>query len=341
MEPPEDVILEHMERQREHLRELLARPEKECDVDAESLVVEDLLGVVLVTSALPIHPSTEMIEAVLATHQKQEPALERAVKIIVCDHPKAAPLGASSQYKSGRLLEEDTLRYAEYCDALERLSAEGRWPWGRCRVVRRAKYGGFGMCLKEGLTLLKTRFVLVLQHDRILLRPFDARDVLATLLARPAVRYVGLASNSSVNCEPRYRSMGIPVHTAKRTTRVHGRQLVPLPFWYDATHVADVAFYLETVFGWHAFEGTRFARPFRLKTGDFPEDKLGNAFLAYIRVHGMQVHPLFGCFLLDDGETIYCRHVHGRKITASSQRQMSQYVTAEDVAENEQNDDEE
>lgn len=54
-------------------------------------------------------------------------------------------------------------------------------------------------------------YALVLQHDRILREFFDVRDVLLTMEMRPRVRYIGLASNSSVGAEARYRSIGIPV----------------------------------------------------------------------------------------------------------------------------------
>jgi hypothetical protein len=55
--------------------------------------------------------------------------------------------------------------------------------------------------------------------------------------------------------------------------------------------------------------------------------------LAYLKVNGMQAHCLFGCYLLDDNETVFCRHVHGRKINSCSQRQLSNYVTSEDLKE--------
>jgi hypothetical protein len=63
--------------------------------------------------------------------------------------------------------------------------------------------------------------------------------------------------------------------------------------------------------------------------------------LAYLKLNGMSVHSLFGCYLLDDGKTIYCRHVHGRKINSCSQRLLSNYVTKEDVSEGAIDDDEE
>ncbi len=55
--------------------------------------------------------------------------------------------------------------------------------------------------------------------------------------------------------------------------------------------------------------------------------------LAYMKLNGMKAHVLFGCFLLDDNKTVFCRHVHGRKINSCSQRQLSNYVSKDDVTE--------
>jgi hypothetical protein len=328
-----DVVEAHIAGHKRRLEEELAKPDLVVDFDAARLVVADQLSVVLVTSVLPVHPSTAMLSAVLATHLKLEPALEECEKFIVCDRPKLVKAGAAVRIKSGRVTPEDVARYDAYCEELERLCREGAWPWLRCVVVRMERYGGFGMSLKHGLGLLRTPYALVLQHDRILRQPIAVDDVLLTMLRRPKVRYVGLASNSSVGSEARYRTIGIQVHTGALETERLKRRLLPLPFWYDATHIASVQFYLEFVFGWHVFEGTQYAGPFRLRTGDFPEDKFGNAMLAYLKLYGMRVHPLFGSYILDDGKTEYCRHVHGRKIDSCQQRMLSNYVTEDDVTE--------
>lgn len=50
--------------------------------------IAESLCVIVVTSAISIHPDTSMIEAVFATHIKVEPSLYDCEKIIVCDKPK-------------------------------------------------------------------------------------------------------------------------------------------------------------------------------------------------------------------------------------------------------------
>lgn len=297
--------------------------------------VKSALGIIVVTSVLHMHPSVDLIVATVATHLKQEPLLaECHEKIIVADRPKVDAKG-NNRYKSGRVASEDDVRrYEEYLARLEEMIGRQEWPFAGFRLYRMPVFGGFGMSLKAGLEMLRAPYALVLQHDRILKRPFDVQDVLISMMRRPGlIRYVGLASNSSVNSIPRYRTMHIPVQT--HVVESFGRRtLVPIPFWYDSSHIANVKFYLDFVFGWHVMPGTKqYDKPFRLKTGDFPEDKLGNAMLAYLRVHGMKMHKLFGCYLLDDGVTVYCRHVHGRKINTGFQRQLEHYVSAGETCE--------
>lgn len=69
-----------------------------------------------------------------------------------------------------------------------------------------------------------------------------------------------------------------------------------------------------------------------MKTGDFPEDKIGNAMMSWIKQAGMsKIHRVFGCFLLDDDSTIYVRHVHGRHLGESEKRTLDKYVSFEET----------
>jgi hypothetical protein len=64
------VVAAHIAAQKKRLAEELSKEEVFVNVQKENVVVQNLLGIVVVTSVLSIHPSTEMIEAVLATHIK-------------------------------------------------------------------------------------------------------------------------------------------------------------------------------------------------------------------------------------------------------------------------------
>lgn len=397
-----------------YVDQCIADPIVEVDVEEEEkkvpLVVSDRVGVVVVTSALQIHPETTVLEAVLSTHQKLEPELRDTLKVVVCDCAKRVPEKKKTQWKQGRISEEEAERYNEYICRLEQLAKEGKFPFENVRIFRMPSYGGFGKCLQQGLSELvackgSISHALVLQHDRILKETFGLKSLLRTMLRRPnQIRYIGLASNSSRNSIIRYRSMGIRVEPwsiyidtrdddpqywkvreeppkkksnvdserdddddgsslctnddnnntkteesddedgqkkeKKEEHHLCGRRLVALPFWYDSTHLASIDHYLNFVYGWHAMPGTQYEKPFRLKTGDFPEDKLGNAMLAHIRAKGMKVHRVYGCYLLDDAKTVYVRHVHGRKLGTGYSRAVDKYISSKDIELDESDDEE-
>jgi hypothetical protein len=328
----EQRIEDHIAVYLQKMEDILQQEERVLnDLPLSECSVESNLGVIIVTSVIVFHPSVELIKAVISTHLKLEPKLGNAKeKLIICDKPKLDE--EKLKYKSGRVREGDVANYEEYVENLERLVEAKEWPFEGFRVVRMEKYSGFAMCLKRGLEMLTVPYALVLQHDRILKQSFDVEELLLTFKRRPdKFKYIGLASNSSKGAEMRYRSFHIPVETHVQKTARDERTLVALPFWYDSTHIGEVKFYLERVFGWWVMPGTQYNKPFRLKNGDFPEDKLGCAMISYIKAEGMRVHDLFGCYLLDDDKTVYVRHIHGRKIGTGKQRALEHYVTVEET----------
>jgi hypothetical protein len=147
-----EVMNSYIEAQKRRIAEELAREDVVLSPSNLEINVEKMLGIVVVTSVLSVHPSTEMIEAVMATHQKKEPLLESCEKVIVCDKPKIAKPG-KTKFKSGRVEPADVERYELYVKELERLCCDGKWPFSKCRVVVMEKYGGFGFSLKMGLTV--------------------------------------------------------------------------------------------------------------------------------------------------------------------------------------------
>ena len=97
--------------------------------------VRDLLTIIITTSIIPIHPETRLIHEVLATHCRYEPELSTCQKIIVCDHPKLSVSG-TRQFKSGKVLQEDMVRYEEYIQRLETLAEKGEAPFESTRILR-------------------------------------------------------------------------------------------------------------------------------------------------------------------------------------------------------------
>lgn len=206
------------------------------------------LGVVVVTSPLPMHPTTLLIELTIATYLQRCPALERhAVPIvIVCDGHRPR-IDEKSRFKRGAISEEEAARYEQYVAELRQLSARATWPLINCRVVAQTSRVGFAFCVKRGLEELGKPYALVVQHDRPISNTVDLDDLVATLDAHRDIRYINLATRSSLMVSRKHRVLRLP----DRQT-VQGLRLAPTPFFYDSSHVVRVDWYLRVVYGWHA-----------------------------------------------------------------------------------------
>jgi len=198
------------------------------------------------------------------------------------------------------------------------------------------RYGGFAMAVRLGLSLVATPYVMVVQHDRALTRRFGLERVLDAMDAnRGRVNYVGLPSNSTAHraraafSKTRY---GLDVSGLTLPFPELGFALEPLLFWYDSTHVASADFYRDVVFGWVSVPDTPFAKPFRLRTGDFVEDKFGQAMLRDIKAHGPVAHAKYGAFMFSEdlapqpSLAVYVRHWHGRYVGVSRLRTVARCI---------------
>lgn len=313
--------------------------------------VQDQLTLIITTSIIPIHPETRLMYEVLASHVKHEPSLRKCKKIIVCDHPKVSVSG-TRQYKSGKVLEQDFIRYNEYISRLEAMANANEYPFENTFILRCNRYRGFAMAVRDALAYVQTDYVMIIQHDRVLMRPFNVQEVLSIMRNEPSVyKYIGLASRKSEGhllvLTSRYKIdvdeyinvleddpeesrdefvRRIVVGNEVRHNRPR-RVLVPLIFWYDSTHIASTEHYKKFVFGHHLIENVSCfqGRPQKLFTGDFIEDKLGQVEREDIKANGMGVHSKYGTYLLTDYAGPFVQHCHGRMIGTSNARTFEIY----------------
>jgi len=312
--------------------------------------IRDLITMVVTTSVIPFHPETKMLEEVVASHEKHESELGECKKIIVCDFPKLSVSG-SRQFKSGKVLEEDMVRYEEYIQRLEELARKGEPPFKNTSILRCKRYRGFAMAVNEALSLVTTPYVMIIQHDRMLTRPFGLKMVMDVMQAHSSqIKYVGLASSKSDKqahlMNSRYRIDVTPkmyildedpsesdeqlkrrlLSNNPADVKVPRRILVPLIFWYDSTHIACVDHYRDFVFGEHCIENVGpYWSQFKLGTGDFIEDKLGQAEREDVKMNGLRAHDKYGNYLLEDSCGPFVQHCHGRLLGTSTARTFETY----------------
>lgn len=272
--------------------------------------LSDEVTVVLTTSFTVACPSTALIEATLSSFAFV-PGLEQCRTVIVAD---GFLISTRRRIKMGRLLPEDETPYREYIEALRtRIRAakgeaalpasEGVAPGGvlpegvppghglpaalaNAVVLPLEGHHGFGWAIKAALEsgLVATRHILVVQHDRCFMRPFDLARASRCMAADDRIRYLLLPTRSTRNhaqtIASRCGGAKLP-HIV-----VNGAQLLQLGFWWDSTHLATAEHYLDFVF-----------RERCVKRGTFPEDTLGRQLLSDVKRGGVRAADRYHAWL--------------------------------------------
>ena len=246
----------------------------------DPLLPSRLLTIVVTTSPIRSHPSTDMLETLLRTFSLV-PELAPCARVIVCDGFNVTDKPQNPKYRRRRFITpEEAGRYAAFGGRLRALLAaqEAAAPpgeLGRTRLLQLPKRAGFALALRAALRHVSTPYVMVVQHDWAFLRPFPLRDVLRVLTQAQTqqyggggdgdgdgdgdgggdssglnVKYVGFASTSSLDYAEQVssRCRGLP-RLQSLAPRLGGLPLLPLLFWYDKTHICEVAHYRHFVFG--------------------------------------------------------------------------------------------
>lgn len=330
-----------------------------CD-ETPDLPLRELITVVITTSPVTSHPSLELLEKTLASFAFV-PDVHGCRFVIVADGCRrraeapadldgsfSSPGGVpqrtkygnlSTAMRSGFVNDEYARRYDEMKDALRaRCHAQKaeewhpvRAPFAGVRLLFLSQRVGYGFALKEALridhTLVTTKYVMVVQHDRTWLRSCSIAAVLAAMegSARwrhsgedavhededPVVKCVSFVTRSTLNYISRFHGRAttrcldvdlsnhvryLPEETGKHERGSEGRAfLVPLLQFYDSTHLALTGYYREFIFD-----------PKRrlVARGGFVEDKVSAAMLRVMRRDGFAAgHALFGTWLYDDGQS--------------------------------------
>jgi hypothetical protein len=123
------------------------------------------LTIIITTSAIRSNPSTAMIEDTVRAFSLVD-GLQSCSKIIVCDG--ATVTQSKPHYKKGKITADDASRYHGFIAALKGLGETGALP--NTYVLPLPKRAGFAQAVKAALTLVKTKFVMVVQHDQHIIR---------------------------------------------------------------------------------------------------------------------------------------------------------------------------
>ncbi|CAK9089740.1 unnamed protein product [Durusdinium trenchii] len=273
------------------------------------------LSVVITTSPVPSHPSTMMIEAVIASFQRVK-GLAECPLIIVCDGFKVVK---KTTWKAGKVTEEKAANYEEFKCNLKKLQDAGQLPAGSKLIILQG-HNGQAMAVKAALQEVDTPLVCIHQHDLEFTVDFCLEKVLDVLEdeATP-VKYVGLPLLVNLH----YEAIAFQHHGVKvKVEEYQGLSFMPIIFWYDSTHITSVKHYMSLVFG---MEQTYSA-------GNFVEETFGVRQRNDIMANGMGdgVHAKYGTYhcisMSSDGlrRPLIC-HLNGVRFLTPQQREALGY----------------
>lgn len=243
---------------------------------------EDTISIILITSPCPSMPSLSLIQSVLDS-LRYVVDLERYLvhTYILMDGFKSA-LG--TRFKKGRISESHQELYHDYYNTI--MSSYGAHE--RFTVERSPQHLGFAMMVKWGLEMCKTKFALILQHDRCFRQTFSHLHELVKAFNRyDHVRYIGFPTGNSHKHDLLLRSpykLEFLTQDERIQLEPENLSLQPLIFWFDSQHLAHVQRYLE-IFTPHRslteslrpLLGIEYIKNMVLRRGDFIEDRFGQA----------------------------------------------------------------
>ena len=243
------------------------------------------LSIVVISSPSPSHPSTFLIENCLLSARASLGLPPDLPLFIILDGYKIA---SKARMKLGKITSDMEGTYSQYQERLPQLLQD--LGFASATIHQLKKHHGFALAVKAGLQLCKTKYVLVLQHDRIFRKRFDRLPWLLSWLSEDPraseIRYLGFPtqSNNSHDIEVASQFLLPSLHDPDvRIELLEGIALQPALHWWDSQHLAVRTKYLEIFSSMSHVSGEmvellggtwRVSRGL-LRPGDFIEDRFG------------------------------------------------------------------
>jgi hypothetical protein len=268
-------------------------------------------------------------------------------KIIVCDGYVVSPIEA---HKSGKIDVTTESHYKGYLEAIQFKVAEGTY--SNTMVVIQSERYGFAQNVKMMLDLVKTRYVMILQHDQCFVRSVNAIGAINVMNSHSDINYIGFIASSEQTYESILKSQfknfyedlltdsnqyfkrqGYSVYTAvKAAFPLHAASpllitniaryklpLLPLVFWYDKPHIGRTDYYKNYVFG---IEHVDYSSGKSSFVTNFIEDSFGQIQRNNIKRQGVAAFNNYGSYILyDDPSRVATVHLNGRGFLNEEQRE--------------------
>ena len=173
--------------------------------------LEELLTIVVTTSPIQSHPSTELLERVFETfiHGGEAFAL-KCRKVVVCDGCRGGDdsdqvskrhATAKQSMRNGIVNARQLENYNGFKTALRALceTAQPDSPFYTAEVEELDERHGYGFALRFALQhRVHTPYVIVIQHDRTFMRTCPIYETLRTMWYHRNIKYVGMSMRSNL-----------------------------------------------------------------------------------------------------------------------------------------------
>lgn len=298
------------------------------------------LTIAIFTSPIKSNPSTciimEMIDSMFQTE-----ALRECKNIFVyCDGYLVTE--KKEEFKLGKISQTTAENYEGFIAELEKKTGEEKYK--NIKICRQKQRNGFAENVRMALGEMKTEIVFIAQHDYLFQTCFDAKKVVLQMTKFPELNYVGLTATSTTGLStwlpslfPKFwtdlkEHLEDPQLNAEKLKehfkRVYGLPLLPLPFFYDKPHFANVSYY-RSIFGVHHKVFHEGKQVLSVKVSNFIEDTLGNVIRRDFKLNGLEAFLKYKTFILVDTDNtedfkdkskVILSHTDGRKFLTQTQK---------------------
>lgn len=172
--------------------------------------LDQVLTIVVTTSPIKSHPSTEVLERTFDTFAFAGAEFMTCRKVIVCDGVRVQDESGSISKKhanvkqalrNGIATSVQAKNYAEFKTRLRQLCQEApdHSPFFNTHVEELPTRHGYGFALRHALRhCVATPYVCVIQHDRTFMRPTPMLEAATTMWHNPRVKYIGISMRSNL-----------------------------------------------------------------------------------------------------------------------------------------------
>lgn len=187
--------------------------------------LDQVLTIIVTTSPIKSHPSTELLERTFDTFAFGGLEFMKCRKVIVCDGVRVQDetgsiskkhANAKQALRNGIATTEQADNYSEFKKRLIQLCREAPddSPFCNTRVEELSTRHGYGFALRHALRhCVTTPYVCVIQHDRTFMRPTPMTEAVMAMWHHPRVKYIGISMRSNLIYREIFMSKyGKPAH---------------------------------------------------------------------------------------------------------------------------------